>query len=139
MPSATGSYNSLASLGITTNKDGTLTLDTAKLNKALNSDFGAVSNVFAASDGVAARLSTFVDAQLTSTASIATRNKTLTAQQKQITDDQADLQRRAQQLTARYQAQFTAMDSLLASMQQTSSYLTQQLAGLANLTNNSNK
>ncbi len=139
VPSATGSYNSLASLGITTNKDGTLSLDTTKLSKALSTDFGAVSTVFAASDGVAARLSTFVDAQLSSTASIATRNKTLTVQQKQITNDQADLQRRAQQLTARYQAQFTAMDSLLAGMQQTSSYLTQQLAGLASLTNNSGK
>ena len=38
---------------------------------------------------------------------------------------------RLEQVEKRYRAQFTALDSMLASMQQTSSYLSQQLAALA--------
>ena len=38
---------------------------------------------------------------------------------------------RLEQVEKRYRAQFTALDTMLASMQQTSSYLSQQLAALA--------
>lgn len=128
--SATGQYNSLASLGITTNRDGTLALDTTKLTKALNTNFNAVSVVFGAADGVAANLSKFVDAQLAANSGIDARNKTLAAQQKQITNDQVRIAARKQQITDRYTVQFTAMDKALSQMQQTSSFLTQQFAAL---------
>lgn len=130
VPSATGVYSSLASLGITTNRDGTLTLDTTKLTKALNTNFNAVSVVFGASDGVAAGLSKLVDQQLANNSGIDARNKTLAAQQKQITADQITIAARKQQITDRYTAQFTAMDNALSQMQQTSSFLTQQFAAL---------
>ena len=42
-----GSYNSLASIGITTQKDGTLSLDTNALNNALTQNQNAVGMVFA--------------------------------------------------------------------------------------------
>jgi len=132
-----GQYNSLASLGITTNKDGTLSLDTTKLGTALKSNFAAVSSVFTAADGVATQLSKYVDDQLSTTGNIASRNKTLTQQQKDITDQQAQIAARTAQVQARLTAQFTAMDTVLAQMQQTSSYLTQQFATLSKITSGS--
>ncbi|MDH5426061.1 MAG: flagellar filament capping protein FliD [Gammaproteobacteria bacterium] len=45
IPNSSG-FNTLSSIGITTQRDGTLGLDTAKLNSALGSDFDAVSKMF---------------------------------------------------------------------------------------------
>jgi flagellar hook-associated protein 2 len=129
--SAAGSqYSSLAGLGVTTNNDGTLILDASKLNGALATNFGAVSAVFSAKDGVATRLNSFLTDQLAATGGIAQRNGTLSQRQKNITTEQKAVTARAAQLQLRYQAQFTAMDSLLSKMQQTSSFLTQQFVNL---------
>jgi len=50
-------------------------------------------------------------------------------------DDQKErMDFRLEQIEKRYRAQFTALDSMLASMQQTSSFLTQQLAALSSST-----
>jgi len=137
VPSVNSKINTLASLGITTNKDGTLTLDASKLNSALSSGFNTVSAVFGASDGVAAVLSKFVDGQLASGSSIDARNKTLATRQKQVVQQQAAVSARQQKIKDRYTAQFTAMDKALATMQQTSSYLTQQFTNLAKMLNGS--
>lgn len=126
--SAPAGFNSLANIGITTNQDGTLSVDNTKLTNALQANFASVGQIFGASDGVAARLSSFLTDQLSSTGGIAVRNQTLVQQQQQISDETATVQARAQQLTQLYQAQFTAMDTLLAQLQQTSSFLTQQLS-----------
>ena len=42
----TGSFNTLASLGVTMNDDGTLSIDNSKLSAAVNSDFADVQNFF---------------------------------------------------------------------------------------------
>jgi flagellar hook-associated protein 2 len=50
------------------------------------------------------------------------------------------LAQRMTAIEARYRAQFTALDTLISNLNSTSSFLTQQLASLANLSNNaSNK
>ena len=41
-----GGYQTLASIGITTNKDGSLALDSDKLTKALSADFDGVARLF---------------------------------------------------------------------------------------------
>ncbi len=41
-----GSYNSLSSIGITTNRDATLSLDSTALSKAMNDDFSSVAELF---------------------------------------------------------------------------------------------
>ncbi|MCW9046474.1 MAG: flagellar filament capping protein FliD [Gammaproteobacteria bacterium] len=41
-----GSFNSLSSIGITTNRDGTLNLDSVALNEALSEDFDSVAQLF---------------------------------------------------------------------------------------------
>ena len=58
-----------------------------------------------------------------------------------LIDKQRDaLNVRLTAIEKQYRAQFTALDSAISSMQSTSTYLTQQLAGIANITNyNSNK
>jgi flagellar hook-associated protein 2 len=135
---ATGAYTTLASLGITTNADGTLALDSAKFQKALNADPLSVNKVFTSETGVAARLGKFLDQKLSATGEFATRTSSLDASQKSLTKEREALDARMLVIQQRYMQQFTALDSMLASLQSTSSMLTQQLQGLSNLANGTN-
>lgn len=126
----TGDYQTLASLGITTQKDGTLTIDDNKLAEALGKDFGAVARVFGSENGVAARMAAAIETRLSSTGDFTTRSAALDKRSKQMAKDQEVLDARMERLTARYTDQFSKLDTLLSQLQSTSAYLTQQLASL---------
>lgn len=130
----TGDYTSLAGLGITTNKDGSLTLDETKLAAALAKDFNAVGAVFGSENGVAARLAKAIETRLSTTGDIATRNASLDKRTKQIAEDTTVLNARMEKLTKQYTEQFSKLDTLLSQLQSTSAYLTQQLANLPKIT-----
>ena len=130
-------YNSLASLGIATNADGTLSLDTNVLNSALNTNFQNVVSVMGSSGGVVDRLNSMLDTALSSAGIIQTRSNNLTTQQTNIDNENAAITARTAVVQQRYMTQFNAMDTLLAQMQNTSSFLTQQFNAL-NKVNNSN-
>jgi flagellar hook-associated protein 2 len=129
----TGNYQSLASIGIKTNKDGSLALDTDKLAKALSGDFDGIAKLFGSENGVAARLSTSLTARLADTADINTRTKALNAKSVSLQKSQADLEVRMAEVARRYNQQFNALDSMLSNMQQQSSFLSQQLSQIANI------
>ena len=129
----TGNYQSLASIGISTNKDGTLALDSDKLAKALSADYDGVAKLFGSENGVAARLASSLTDRLTDKADIATRTKALNDKSIRLQKDAADLDVRMQAITARYNQQFNTLDSMLSNMQQQSSFLTQQLSQIANI------
>ncbi len=130
---ATGNYRSLSSLGISMNLDGTLGLDSKRLDAALTADPGALSRVFASDSGVAVRLDAFLDQKLSSTSELAARNTSLSKRVEDLAKQREALDARMQIVEARYMRQFTAMDTLLGQLQSTSSYLTQQLDSLSNL------
>jgi flagellar hook-associated protein 2 len=91
--------------------------------------------VFSAESGVAVRVSTFLDERLASSGEFAARDARISAQRRRLEQDREALDARMVVLQQRYLKQFTAMDTMLAQLQSTSSYLTQQLEGLANLAN----
>ncbi|MGH8290350.1 MAG: flagellar filament capping protein FliD, partial [Steroidobacteraceae bacterium] len=124
------SYNSLASIGITTNSDGTLSVDSATLSAALSSNFGAVSQLFSGSGGVAASLNTQLTADLSSTGPIQTSSQTLVSQENALTQQSNQLQTQMNALSASMTQQYAALNTLLSSLQTTSSYLTQAFASL---------
>lgn len=128
--SATGSYNSLASLGITFDTDGQLTLDEDKLESALASDFDAVTNVLGASDGVIERVNSLIDTTLASDGSIEVRSNSLDKQQDSIDAEKEEIELRAAVIEQRYLDKYNAMDSLLAELENLSSYLEQQFDAL---------
>ena len=123
----------MASIGITTQKDGTLSLDSAKLNVALAADYDGVAKLFGSENGVAARLSSSLDAQLTDTAQINLRSKSLNAKSVSLQKDQADLETRMADVQKRYNDQFNALDSLLSNLQSQSTFLTQQLSSISKI------
>lgn len=123
-------YNSLAAVGITRQTDGTLAVDTKKLNAAIADGNGAVAQLFGSTDGIAARLFGHIDSTLATGNALDYRNTSIQASLKKLQTDKANLDTRMQDQLARYVKQFSALDAMLSQMQQTSSYLSQQLASV---------
>mgnify|MGYP001167231459 FL=1 len=135
---ATGAYTSLASLGVSFQSDGTLKLDATRFEKAMATDAGAVARLFddeAYGEGrsITARFQAQLDAMVESDGLIDSRLDGLNASTKSLQTQQEQLSKRLEQIEARYRAQFSALDTLLAQMNSTASYLTQQLEALKNL------
>lgn len=128
-----GNYKSLADIGITTAKDGTLQLDDNKLTATLQSNFDAVGAIFGSTQGIAATLSASIGKRLEATADIATRNASLDKRSKDVVSEQAALDLRMAQVEERLRKQFQTLDSVLSKLQSTSTYLSQQLASIANI------
>lgn len=123
---------SLGHIGITLKgdpADGTLVVDSAKLTAALNSSPAQVAALFNATDGVGAKLNKSIDEFTRTGGIIDTRNNALTADLKSVTAQQTKLSDYATQLTKQYQSQFTALNTLMATMNNNSAYLTALFGG----------
>lgn len=124
-------YADMAALGLKTAVDGTLTLDGSRLDATLASDPGAVRRAFGDGAAYSSSLRATLTAYVGDAGLIAGRTKSLNDHLKDIADQRTELDRRMAQMEADYRRQFTALDSMMAQMQSTSSFLTQQLAGLS--------
>jgi flagellar hook-associated protein 2 len=129
-----GTFARLADVGVITERDGTLTLDSAKFKKALEDDPVAVSTLIsgtATQNGIAdllgAKLETATKAL---TGTIATRQDGITSSiraiQKQIDSGLARLDVKERMLRAR----FASLEELIGRLQRTGDSLTAQLKSL---------
>jgi len=124
-----GSVQTLSAIGITSSSDGSFKLDSSKFAAALAANPGDIATLFGTS-GFGGQLVTLTEDYLESGGRIASKQDSLNAQLKVITQQQQSLDRRMELVEARYRAQFTALDSLISQLTSTSSYLSQQLASL---------
>ena len=131
--SANPPYQTLASIGITTQADGKLAVNSAKLNTALDSDFESVGRLFGSEQGIASKLFAQMDDRLKDGGAIDQRSETLVKQQEAIADRKDAIDARMLAKQQAYIQQFTRLDTLLSQLQVTSSYLTQQIESLGNL------
>ncbi|HEX5486145.1 MAG TPA: flagellar filament capping protein FliD, partial [Limnobacter sp.] len=81
--------------------------------------------------GLASTLSDWITSLNAPGGSLVSRTDGLNAKIKSLNDDASKLSDRLTTIEANYRQQFTALDTLMASMQATSTYLTQQLSALA--------
>ncbi len=84
-------------------------------------------------NGVAVQMNSFLDTYLSSKGDLNLRTDQLNKQAKLLDKQQDTIDIRSQSIEKRYLAQFTALDSLLTQLQNTSGFLTQQLANLPQL------
>jgi flagellar hook-associated protein 2 len=124
----------LADIGVTTQKDGTLKVDATKLDSALANHFDGVARLFGTKDtGVAARLYDQISNRLADGAGIDLRNDSLQAEQRALQKKADDINTRMQIVQQTYLKQFTRLDTLLSSLSSTSAYLSQQIEALSNM------
>ncbi len=123
-------FRTLASIGITTDLEGRLEIDDAKLDEALGANFDAVGRLFSNDEGLATRVDDILEPYLGTGGLIETRTDTLENQIEEIEDERVALEERLLKVEERYLAQFTALDTLISELNNTSAFLAQQLATL---------
>ncbi len=118
------SFNSLSSIGISTERDGSISLDSDILDKALENNFDDIWALFASEDGVANRFDTLVDAYASSSGIIDAKMGGINTSIDDIGDQRIALARKLAALETRYLKQFNTMDLIVAQLRSTSTYLT---------------
>jgi flagellar hook-associated protein 2 len=114
-------------------KQGKLVIDSDALNKAINADYTKVRDLFSGkgtTKGLSALLSSFVDAQTSSTGIITGRMNTDDSQLKDFTDQIDALNKRMDDEQTRLKAQFAAMEAAMSQSQTQQAWLTSQIASL---------
>jgi flagellar hook-associated protein 2 len=129
---AGNSIGSLAALGITRQADGSLAVNSTTLNSALSANPATVQDLFAGSNGYATRLNTVLDTFTASTGIIATRQQSLTSSLSKLSTEQTALNARMALYQQTLQTEYTNLDTLMSSLNNTSSFLTTTLAQLNN-------
>ncbi len=125
-----GVFSNLSELGITLGDGGSLKLDATVFDEKLASNLSDVRNFFSSSGGIAQGFSAAITGYVADDGIIDSRRDGLQSRLDGIDDRREVLDRRMASLEARLSAQFIAMDILVAQLQSTGSFLTQQLANL---------
>lgn len=125
-----GAIRALTDIGITTQKDGTLAIDSDKLDKAMADNFSELPGLFTGEKGLATRLDEKLKPYTETGGILEQRNKQMTETISNIDKQKEDLNRRITSLQERLYKQFNAMDLLVGQLANTSSSL---LASLENL------
>lgn len=128
-----GSPTTLAEIGVTTNRDGSLSVDSSKLARALNNNPKAVEAMFA--DGTAPTGAGLSAALSAISAKVANRDYGLgasegryTKAQSSLSDDKLRASEAQEVMRSRLTQQFASMDSKVAVYKSTQNFLSQQIA-----------
>ncbi len=128
-----GALGYLSDVGVSLQKDGSLAVNSAKMNTAFaNPD--AVKTLFTSAtgdsqtEGLALKLKKFASGLIASDGSITTRSDSLTLEQKRNEKDQIRVTDRVSLVEKRLRAQYTALDTKMAQLTALDTYITQQVA-----------
>lgn len=126
----------LTEIGVAFQKDGTLAIDSTKLDKAFSADTAGVSRLFAGTTGGATGYGKQIDALVTDLNSTGGPLKVaqdgVTSTIKALDKQYDQMQARVDATVARYRTQFNQLDVLISSMNSTMTYLTQQFDAMNN-------
>lgn len=121
-------YETLSALGISFQTDGTLALDETKFNKAVGTDFSAVTATLGA---YGTKLSTLGEQVTRFDGLLSNRTDGLNATVSQLATQRTRMEYQLSLTEKRMRAQFTALDTLMGQLSTTSAYLTQQLSSVS--------
>lgn len=129
-----GSLSALANFGITTQRDGSLLIASTDLTSVLENNFDDVIGFFSdENNGLANRLDNLLESYVSSSGTFSSRTESLNESLDRIDTQRDVLASRMEKLEARYLAQFTAMDALVANLTSTGNFLNQQLSSIAQI------
>ncbi|WP_043417891.1 flagellar filament capping protein FliD [Cupriavidus basilensis] len=134
---ASGSLNNLTQIGIGFNADGTMSLDTSKLNSVLASNKAGVAQLFSGTDGKSGygnQLATMAAGFSSTSGALTTATNGVNAQLKSLATDYTDMSAQIDATVAQYRTQFQQLDSIMSQMTATKNYLTQQFSAASGTT-----
>jgi len=127
-----GAPTTLAQIGVATNRDGTLRLDSAALSSALLTNAGAIETMLNGSAdgkaGLGAVLASFAAAATSTTTGLGASQTRYTAAQSAILDAKAKIADQSDAMTTRLTQQFSSMNSRVSSYKSIQTFLTNQIA-----------
>ncbi|MBA2882665.1 flagellar hook-associated protein 2 [Desulfosalsimonas propionicica] len=130
-------YSALSQLGLSTNRDGTISFDATAFSGALESDFEEVSRVIAGDDdvgGVFKQYRSYLNAMTSSRNGFyATKQDNIERTIDRIDDDIVKMEDRLERREQMYLDKFTALEQMVAVMNSQSEYLTQQMDKMPSL------
>lgn len=118
------SIGNLASLGVTRNNDGSLSVNAVTLSNELSTDPSAVQNLFSSANGVGTQLNNLVTSYTSSSGILQTRINNLQTDVTNLGTQQTALNTRMATYQEQLVKQYSSLDSLMTSLNNTSSYLT---------------
>ncbi|MGY4394924.1 flagellar hook-associated protein 2 [Sphingomonas sp. UYAg733] len=129
---ADGVPTTLAEIGVRTNRDGTLSLDTARLGAALVKWPETVEAMFAdgkgaAGKGISGALSAISDTAISTKVGLGASAARYTKAQADLSEDQADVTDAEATMSKRLTAQYAAMDARVAAYKSTLTFVQQQV------------
>ncbi len=127
-----GTPTTLAEIGVATNRDGTLTLNSTTLASALSSWPQSVESMFAysadSSTGLSAILAGLTSEATDTSYGLGASTAGYTAAQATITDQESTLSDQKSAMSTRLTQQFASMQSRVSAYKATQSFLTNQIA-----------
>lgn len=132
-----GSINQLSDIGISTTKEGLLSIDNAKLDKALEADAGAVEALFnprrdathteQSDPGIAFALDAIRDKAVGVNGAIDRVSQSLDTKKENLADQLEKIEVREDAYRKRLEKQYGSLEAKLAAFKATQSYLEQQI------------
>jgi flagellar hook-associated protein 2 len=119
-----GDYQSLSSIGISVGTDGSLSLNSTKLDAALAADFTGVANLVAAT-GTAFK--TAADNLIGIDGTLTSRSAGIDSSVRALASQRDAIELRMTRIEARLRRQYASLDSLISGFNNTSSFLQRQL------------
>lgn len=141
VPDLSGTINTLSELGITTNDQNQLELNTAQLDEVITNNFDEIGALFTSDKGIGTQLDALLTQILASNGTIKARQDGNDAILKDIANQRENLEQRVADVELRFRRQFASLDILIGQLNSTSNFLSQQLDNankLANRNNNRN-
>lgn len=130
------SLTNLVNLGVSSDRNGKLTLDSAALDAAMNEDMeGVVALLNDVAGGLRERVEGFSQAG----GLLDARSDGLRSRIRDLDRQREVLENRMEKFEARLVRQFSAMDAMVGQLQNTSQYLDQQLGALTAMLNQNRK
>ena len=141
-PLYSSSTKGLRDIGVSMDKNGNLTFDEDKYDKAVTSNFDNIVTMLTAdtsnqslystdNKGLAQNIATVLDGLTDDDGVLMTRNANAESAKEDYADELAALETRYEAVYERYLAQFSAMESMMESMNGTKEYLEGQLESLS--------
>ncbi len=124
---ASSAYQTLSNIGVSISASGTLSIDTTKLNAAIKADSSTVTDLIT---NVGNAFDSTIDNLIDTDGSVTIATNGLNTTVKDLEDQQTKMQDRLDAIEARYRAQFSALDTLVASLTSTGDYLTSFISSL---------
>ncbi len=117
-------FSTIFELGVKMDNDGVLSLDTDKFNTALSNNFDQVVALFGGKNGVAGAISSALDKYTQTGGLISIRQDGLNTQLRSITTQENNATDKLTQYETNLRKQYGNLDTLLANMKSSASYLT---------------